>query len=296
MINSSSRRSTWPPGRAARPADSDGTRDRASAKRGRPVIAREASTAGSSQLLEQVQKSGPDHATSTTPQGVSSYRVEQVLRTLPSHGWTAGWIGRRDRALLVLSQMAGLPFDTIADLTVADVTVRDGIATIRTAGGTTTLRKNDDDLICAPCALARWLHALDMTVVYSSCRVSTAVLARAAPLTSHSPHLCQGNVSVTESTRRMTLLPAIDQYGPLAEPRLMGTSTYRPVRSPAGRIPAQRVTTARATALPLQEARRLAVASTGHGQSSDGNDVLARGLEGRTRFLLELRSGSGELH
>ena len=36
-------------------------------------------------------------------------RVAAALRGLPSHGWTAGMFGRRDRALLVLSQLAGLP-------------------------------------------------------------------------------------------------------------------------------------------------------------------------------------------
>jgi len=33
--------------------------------------------------------------------------VEAALRGLPSHGWTAGIFGRRDRALQVLSQLAG---------------------------------------------------------------------------------------------------------------------------------------------------------------------------------------------
>jgi len=33
--------------------------------------------------------------------------VEAALRGLPSHGWTQGMFGRRDRCLLVLSQLAG---------------------------------------------------------------------------------------------------------------------------------------------------------------------------------------------
>ena len=123
-------------------------------------------------------------------------------------------------------------------------------------------------------------------------------MARAAPLTSHSPHLCQGNVSVTESTRRMTLLPAIDQYGPLAEPRLRGhfAVSDRCAARPA-RIPAQRVTGPEPLHCRSQEARRLAVASTGHGPSGDGNDATARGLEGRSPVhCWNIRSGSGELH
>jgi len=34
--------------------------------------------------------------------------------------------GRRDRALLVLSQLAGVPYTRIATLTAGDVTVHDG--------------------------------------------------------------------------------------------------------------------------------------------------------------------------
>ena len=34
-------------------------------------------------------------------------QVAAALRGLPSHGWTRGMFGRRDRCLLVLSQLAG---------------------------------------------------------------------------------------------------------------------------------------------------------------------------------------------
>ena len=47
-------------------------------------------------------------------------RVAAALRGLPSHGWTAGMFGRRDRVLLVLSQLAGVPYKHIALLTAAD--------------------------------------------------------------------------------------------------------------------------------------------------------------------------------
>src|SRR5664279_3022736 len=40
-----------------------------------------------------------------------------ALRGLPSHGWTAGMFGRRDRALLVLSQLAGVPYRHLSRLT-----------------------------------------------------------------------------------------------------------------------------------------------------------------------------------
>jgi hypothetical protein len=103
-------------------------------------------------------------------------QVEQVLRTLPSHGWAAGWIGRRDRALLVLSQFAGLSYVQIAALAAGDLSISDGVAIVRTAGGKTILRRADDDLLCGPCALARWVHALDLTVVYPDGRVIAALM------------------------------------------------------------------------------------------------------------------------
>ena len=47
--------------------------------------------------------------------------VETALRGLPSHGWTQGMFGRRDRALLVLSQLVGVPYQHLAALTAGDI-------------------------------------------------------------------------------------------------------------------------------------------------------------------------------
>ena len=41
-----------------------------------------------------------------------SEQVVAALRGLPSHGWTRGMFGRRDRCLLVLSELAGVPYRT----------------------------------------------------------------------------------------------------------------------------------------------------------------------------------------
>ena len=135
------------------------------------------------------------------------------MQGLPSHGWAAGWIGRRDRALLVLAGSAGLSYVDIAALTAGDLTIVRGVATIRSSGRATTVRHVDNGLLCGPCALARWVHALDLTVVYPDGRVIAAVIARAVPLTSDSPHLCHGNNTITEITQRVALLPPIDQWG-----------------------------------------------------------------------------------
>ena len=191
-------------------------------------------------------------AGSTATQGIarapgellhSPERVHAVLRMLPSHGWTAGWIGRRDRALLVLSQLACLSYGQIASLTAGDVTIADGTARISTTGGTTTMRKVDDDLLCGPCALARWVHALDLTVVYHDGRVIAAVIARAVPLKADSPHLCHSNNSITEVTRQVVLLPPIDQWGhPVRSVLPRDPALERPLASLAhGTVPVRRL-------------------------------------------------------
>jgi len=225
--------------------------------------------------------------------------VDAVLRDLPSHGWTAGWTGRRDRALLVLSQMAGLSYDNIATLTVADVSISNGTATIRTPGGTTVLRQADDGLLCGPCALARWLHALDMTSLYPNGRVIAAVIARAVPLNAESPHLCLGSVTVTEPTRHLTLMAATDQWGLCGTGDITATSApaARPVlpgHQGAGGIPAQR--SVAGSEFGGGAVRVVGVGNfptaMARGRKPEADDMAARfdrlavGLEGRTRQLL----------
>ena len=139
-------------------------------------------------------------------------RTQEALRASPS----AGWVGRRDRAVLVLSKMAGMSDEDIAGLIAGDVVIADAAATITAATGTITLPASDDSMICGPCALARWLHLLDMTVIYPDRYVIDAVIARAAPLSADSPHLCRGTHAVTDTTRHLLLLPPIDRWGPIS--------------------------------------------------------------------------------
>ena len=61
--------------------------------------------------------------------------VQAALRGLSSHGWTQGMFGRRDRCLLVLSQLAGVPYQHLATLTAGDISIADGVVTIRSAAG-----------------------------------------------------------------------------------------------------------------------------------------------------------------
>jgi hypothetical protein len=134
-----------------------------------------------------------------------------VLSGVPSHGW----VGRRDRALLVLGQLAGLSYPQIADLTAADVSVTGGTAMIRTRTTTVILERSEGTALCGPCALARWLHLLDMTVIYPHDCVAAAVLARSAPLIGGSPHACLTDPHPDQAIRvqHLALLPAVDPWG-----------------------------------------------------------------------------------
>jgi hypothetical protein len=141
-------------------------------------------------------------------------RVAAVLRGLPSHGWVC----RRDRALLVLSQFAGVPYRLIARLTRADVAFIDETAIVSTPTGTATLHMDRDNLLCGPCGLARWVHALDLIVVHPHAAVVASILSRAAPLTADSPHLCRSAVAFTEAISTDLLFPPTDQWGCLGVP------------------------------------------------------------------------------
>ena len=144
--------------------------------------------------------------------------VHAALRGLPSHGWTQGMFGRRDRALLVLSQLAGVPYTHLARLTARDVTVHDGMCTIVSPAGTWSLRPADDGLLCGPCAVTRWLRVLDLAVTRPSPRVLARAVKAAPPVTDHSPHQCRSTRSPAEATRSAPLLPPIDQWGYLPFP------------------------------------------------------------------------------
>ena len=103
--------------------------------------------------------------------------------------------------------------------------------------------RSHDDLLCGPCALARWVHALDLTVVYPDGRVIAALIARAMPVTADSPHLCQSNNKITEVTAQVTLLPPIDQWG-------------HPIRRVVKPIESRKLTRPSRTVVPFQGPRR----------------------------------------
>ena len=144
--------------------------------------------------------------------------VDAALRGLPSHGWTAGMFGRRDRCLLVLSQLAGVPYQYLAVLTAGDIYIEESVATIRTAAGEWTLRPADDVILCGPCAVTRWLKILDLAVTKPSTKTIARAMKKAAVVDHRSPHVCITAPVLDDGTKVVPLLPPIDQWGALPLP------------------------------------------------------------------------------
>jgi len=69
--------------------------------------------------------------------------VAAALRGLPSHGCMQGMFGRRDRCLLVLSQLAGVPYQVLAMLAIGDIAIANGAATITTRTDNWTAAKTE---------------------------------------------------------------------------------------------------------------------------------------------------------
>ncbi len=144
--------------------------------------------------------------------------VEAALRGLPSHGWTQGMFGRRDRCLLVLSQLAGVPYQHLAPFTAGDITIAGGVATISSPAGEWTVGSPDDAVLCGSCAIVRWLKILDLAVTHLSTRTIAGALKKAAAVDHRSPHVCLSGPVLGEATRGVPLLPPIDQWGALPLP------------------------------------------------------------------------------
>ena len=121
--------------------------------------------------------------------------------------------GRRDRCLLVLSQLAGVPYRYLATLTAGDIAIADGVATIRAAAGEWTAGAADEAVLCGPCAVVRWLRILDLAVTHLSTRTIAGALKTTNPVDHRSPHVCHTRPVLGAATRAVPLLPPIDQWG-----------------------------------------------------------------------------------
>lgn len=135
--------------------------------------------------------------------------VDQLLPSLPIHGWTAGWFGRRDRALLALAD-TGLPYRTLAQLHIDDVHLSPTGAAITPPGHPRMeLAPHSDPTRCRPCALALWANALQFALTTATVRVARAV-DDAKPLTVDSPHRCRNPLRTAGAA---PLLPTSSAWG-----------------------------------------------------------------------------------
>jgi hypothetical protein len=115
-----------------------------------------------------------------------------AVRALPVSGWTGGFLGRRDAALLTLAATP-LSWTALAKLRTGDVTAADGV--LHLPGGH-EVPAADDPRRCPPCVWLRWHRALALALAErspsarcgppwtapSSCRVPVPTRARPRPV------------------------------------------------------------------------------------------------------------------
>lgn len=118
-------------------------------------------------------------------------RIDPLLQRLPSHGWTQGLFGRRDRLFLTLIDAAGMSSGQIRQLRFSDVTLTaTGAVTLTTTGSETLLEPRDDPRLCPGCTWSRW-HRVMRLAARPSWRPLAAAMSRTTEVTSRSAHLCQ---------------------------------------------------------------------------------------------------------
>jgi len=160
-------------------------------------------------------------------------RVDAALRALPSRGWTGGLFGQRDRCLLVLSQLARIPYQQLARLTAGDITVAGGVATIAVAGRSSTVEAVADPVLCGPCAVARWLRTHHIIVTKIATRaVAEHLDDETQTVTSGSPHACSAALTASGGATTSPLLATSNQWGqtPFPPPPMSRLAVARQAR------------------------------------------------------------------
>ena len=232
-----------------------------------------------------------------------------ALAMLPSHGWTVGLFGRRDRALLVLIA-AGATTRQLAAATAADLSVQHGTASLDTGSGVITLqRHNSDAVTCGPCAVGRWLRLLRLITASHSHRRWIDALQGCGEVLATSPHQCTGPVVFDGDAGRVPLLPRIDRWGyldtvptPVGARSLRTLSTallrgqqlgqHRRLPPPAAEpvplpTPPPRNATGRVGASTAGEWEKALERRRWQNRQAADIDEVLRDLEARTRVLVE---------
>ena len=143
-------------------------------------------------------------------------QVDMLMRLLPSHGWLGGLFGRRDRALLTLAASTTIPYRQLPRLTVAQLHIAVGVATITDQRGAAhVVEAAEDPVLCGPCTLVRWRRVLDTEATFKSVK---QLFKDAETVTADSHHPCHAPKLIDPRTLEAVLFPPINQWGQMPYP------------------------------------------------------------------------------
>lgn len=164
----------------------------------------------------QLPENEPEVPAERTRAPIDPGQFELAMRLLPSTGWVGGLFGRRDRALLAVATHTRIPYRQIAELTVGQLQIRGGVATITDQTGAEHLIESDESpVLCGPCALVRWRRLLDVTVA-TRIRMPDFLTKKAKEVTQASSHPCRNPQPIDQKTLDVSVFPPINQWGHLA--------------------------------------------------------------------------------
>lgn len=87
--------------------------------------------------------------------------------------------------------LAGVPYTHLGALTPWQLTIADGAVTVTSTTHRWVLHPEADAVVCGPCAVARWVEALDVLVTKVAMSAVADLIEQADPVTADSSHVCQ---------------------------------------------------------------------------------------------------------
>ncbi len=155
-----------------------------------------------------------------------------------------------------------IPYRQLAALTVGQLHVAGGVATVTDLHGATHVVEAAGPVLCGPCALVRWRRVLITAVTRHATRALVDLLKRAKDVTDASHHPCRHPKPIDDKTLAVPLFPTDQPMGtpPPADPGTEPALHLTP--GPAGRHrpgPRLQQRGARGAALPVTAARLLMV-------------------------------------
>jgi len=158
----------------------------------------------------------PTSADRPTRELIDPGQVDMLMRLLPSHGWIGGLFGRRDRALLTLAAQTTILYRQLPRLTVAQLHIADGIATITDHHSKVhVVESTADPVLCGPCTLVRWRRVLNTEATHKRVK---ALFKDAEEVTANSHHPCRSPKPIDPRTLEAVLFPPINQWGQMPFP------------------------------------------------------------------------------